>query len=274
LVKLEVRTITPADATTLLSRTAPNRKPIRRRVAALADAMRAGQWQSDGAPVRIGQDGRLLDGQHRLMAVIEADTPAEFVVISGIDPQAQLVMDTGKPRSLEDHMHIQGVPNARNAAAAARFLWDYENGVITWRGDVIKRPAPTIPQLWQLYSARPDQIQEGAAQGAAVHRCVRMSKAVISGMWVVLSAVDFDDASEFYDRLAQRLQDGAIIDSIQVFTRRMNNQDRPSFGGALSARVQTAFLIKTWNAYRRGEPLSRLIFKPGGASAEKFPVPA
>jgi len=236
--------------------------------------MRDGQWQADGAPIRIDSQRRLLDGKHRLEAIIEADMPIEFVVISGIDSAAQLVMDTGKPRSLENHLEIHEVPNARGAASATRFLWDYENGVLAWRGDVKKRPYPTLPQTAALYEKRASDIQDGVAQAQSVFRYVRMSKAVLAGMWPVLAAIDFDDASEFYDRLARKIMDGAEIDSVEVLTRRMANQNRPSFGGLLSIRIQAAFLIKAWNSYRSGEPMSRLVFKPGGASADKFPVPA
>jgi len=272
-MKIDVQTITPADAVTLLASAAPNRKYIRRRVAALADEMRNGVWREDGAPLKIDWHGRLLDGQHRLLAVVEADMPIDFVVISGLDPAAQLVMDTGKPRSLVDHLHIHEVPNARAAAAATRFLWDYEQGVLAWRGDVKKRPYPTLPQTASLYEKRASDIQDGVAQAQSVFRYIRMSKAVLAGMWPVLAPIDFDDASEFYDRLARKIMDGALIDSVEVLSKRMNNQNRASYGGTLGIRVQAAFFIKAWNSYRRGESISRLVFKPGGASADKFPVP-
>jgi hypothetical protein len=236
--------------------------------------MRRGDWQANGATVVIDSQGRMIDGRHRMLAVIEADMPIDFLVVTGIDSQAQLVIDTGKSRSLEDHLHIHEVPNARHAASATRFLWEYEHGVLQWRGDIMKRPYPTLPQLAALYEKRAGDLQDGVAQAQSVFKTVRMSKAMLAGIWPVLSSIDFEDASEFYDRLARKIMDGALIDSVEVLSRRMNNQDRPSFGGRLSIRTQAAFMIKAWNSYRRGESMSRLTFRPGGASADKFPVPA
>lgn len=271
-MKIDVQTIAPADAITLLAGAPPNRNLVRRRVAAHADAMRNGQWRIDGAPIRLDTEGRLLDGQHRLAAVVEYGQPVEFVVISGLALESQLVMDTGKSRSLADYLTIQGVANARSVAAGTHFLWNYLNGALSYRGDFTNRPMPTASMLYALHAEHADALQEGITQAQRAVKRVYMNKSIATGMWVVLAGIDFEDASEFYDYMAGRVIDGSRIDAVDVLARRMRNQDHRSFS-RLSSREQAAVFIKAWNAYRKGDPVSRLQYRAGGANPEEFPVP-
>lgn len=272
-MKIDVQTISPADAITLLAGAPPNRNLVRRRVAALAEAMSNDQWRIDGAPIRLDADGRLLDGQHRLSAVVEAAKPVEFVVVSGLEGDSQLVMDTGKPRTLADYLTIHGVANARSIAAGTSFLWNYLNGALSYRGDFKNRPMPTTTNLYDLHARYADALQEGLSQAMPALRYVPMYKSILAGMWVILTEIDYEDASEFYDCMARRNKDGGLIDAVEVLARRMHNSGRRNFGARLSVREQTAIFIKAWNAYRKGMPVSVLGFRAGGATPEEFPVP-
>src|SRR5687768_3937102 len=42
-----------------------------------AEAMRRGDWQFNGDPIRFGADGKLFDGQHRLTAIIRSGKPQQ-----------------------------------------------------------------------------------------------------------------------------------------------------------------------------------------------------
>jgi hypothetical protein len=74
--------------------------------------MKADKWEFNGAPVRYNgqEDGKsqLLDGQHRLRAVIEANVILPFLVISGIEKSSLHTMDDGKGRSLSAKFYIDG----------------------------------------------------------------------------------------------------------------------------------------------------------------------
>ncbi len=58
-----------------------NRNP--RLVAHFAAAMRAGDWILNGDPVLLTQRGHVMDGQHRLAAVVEFDQPVRMLVVFG-----------------------------------------------------------------------------------------------------------------------------------------------------------------------------------------------
>ena len=72
----------------------------------------------------LGAGGKLLDGQHRLHAVIEAGLPIQSVVVYGMDDEAFRTMDTGKARTGGDTLSVTGVGNHNHIAAAIRRIMD------------------------------------------------------------------------------------------------------------------------------------------------------
>lgn len=124
---MEIRSITPAVAKVLLKDEDPNRKISARRVNQMALTMKKGEWAL-GPPIMLDRTGRLMDGQHRLSAVVQADVAVQFVVIRGVDRKSTFgAIDSGKSRTLADWLYIED-PNVTNAsvlASVARMLTVY-----------------------------------------------------------------------------------------------------------------------------------------------------
>lgn len=283
-MKIEEKTLTPADAAKLLALEGPQRKRIRSRVANLASAIERGEWTPDGNPIRVSADGVLLDGQHRLAAIVEAGIAVPVVILTGLSAESQLVMDSGKARSFHDYLTIRGIGDAHQMAATTSLLWNYEHGIFTWRGDWFGPPSPTHQQLWELFQKREEDIRLGSLQGKAVNRVVRISRSVVSAAWIVLGEVECSkcgpvppDLDDFYDQMAMRKV--ADFDSVTLLIKLMNSKDRtPGMAGpsVYSQKVQLALLLKAWNYYREGRPIATLRFSLGGKAGvnrENFPVP-
>lgn len=96
-ITAKVETITPEIAKTMLGENVNNRRISRDNVNLFAREMRNGEWRFNGEAIKFGKDGRLLDGQHRLLAVIAADKPLTTLVIRGLEDETQQTMDSGKP---------------------------------------------------------------------------------------------------------------------------------------------------------------------------------
>ncbi len=64
--------ITPEAATAILKGNKGNRKPRQSHIEALADAMLRGEWKQTHQGIAISPTGKLLDGQHRLLAVVKS----------------------------------------------------------------------------------------------------------------------------------------------------------------------------------------------------------
>lgn len=128
-MKLEIKTINKQIAEVLLENNINNRKANKDHINALATHMSSSNWKSSGDPIRISKTGRLLDGQHRLMAIVMSDTSQEFVVISELEDEVFDVIDTGKNRNAADVMSISGVNQGAAVSSVIKMVNLYEKGL-------------------------------------------------------------------------------------------------------------------------------------------------
>jgi hypothetical protein len=98
-----------------------------KRVAKFANAMLAGQWQLTHQAIAIDGQGVLIDGQHRLAAVVRSGTKQDFLVAYESEPATFDVIDTGQARTASDTLAIAGYTNVNVLSAAARMLLSYDD---------------------------------------------------------------------------------------------------------------------------------------------------
>lgn len=126
-IRTSVLTITPATAKEWLARGGVNRK-VKGHVRRIKEDILAGRWVLNGQSITLDRHGRVIDGQHRLLACVQADRAIESVVAMGADPAAFDTIDTGSPRSAGDMISVDQIPNAAIVAAATRIItWYDEN---------------------------------------------------------------------------------------------------------------------------------------------------
>jgi hypothetical protein len=100
--QLSWTTVTPFLAALWLKQNIINR-PVRHTwVKYLAKQMRLGRFERVTDAIGFRHDGMLINGQHRLMACIEAQTPFDAIVVSGLTEGAFQVTDRGINRTLAD----------------------------------------------------------------------------------------------------------------------------------------------------------------------------
>ena len=85
-INVYFRKITPAMAQHYLDKNHSRNRTIKKRqVEKYCKMMAEGNWNSgNGESIKISDKGTLLDGQHRLMAVIAYGKPVSMMVIEGI----------------------------------------------------------------------------------------------------------------------------------------------------------------------------------------------
>lgn len=104
-----VMTITPQMAEEMLTHNIVNRPLALRRVHTYATDMKNGAWELNGESIRFNDKGELIDGQHRLSAIVEANIPIRIYVTKGVDSSVTL-FDRGKARNEADSLIIGGMP--------------------------------------------------------------------------------------------------------------------------------------------------------------------
>jgi hypothetical protein len=104
--RFEVVTITPEMAARWLEKnTANNRNVNGPTVDVYARDMRAGRWQLTPQGVAFNRTGELVDGQHRLHAIIKAGVAVEMVVATGFLVEYDSPLDQGRVRSFGAILH-------------------------------------------------------------------------------------------------------------------------------------------------------------------------
>ncbi len=117
-MKTELMNITPAIARQMLECNTSNRPLRPGMVEKLAEAYRRGEWRVTHQGIAFSEDGRLLDGQHRLTFISELPDGSEVPVLvtAGLPDDAFDAIDQGKPRSIRD---VYGTPDG--LVAVGRF---------------------------------------------------------------------------------------------------------------------------------------------------------
>lgn len=128
MITSRVEVITPEIAAHMLAQNHKNRSLRKSKVDAYRRDMREGRWMTNGEPIIISRSGALVDGQHRLRAVVLSGVWIESVVTRGVDDDTMVTIDTGVARTSGDVLGMSGVSNANHVAATARFLMLLKGG--------------------------------------------------------------------------------------------------------------------------------------------------
>jgi hypothetical protein len=256
-----VQTITPARAEEMLAANTANRPLSRPTVRSFAEAMRRGDWLVTHQGIAFDTEGVLVDGQHRLAAVIEADMPVEMTVFTEVEPHTFDVLDTGKRRNAADVLAIEGEKSSTTLAAMVRTVWLYYNRPdASWSGGAA---AVTNHQIVQTLAGHP-KLRDYVDLGERISTETGMMKAAAGA-----SAYLVEQANRGKKAKLARWHDGIIEgaglrrnDPRLVFRRTMFGMARRQ--GAVQRRRDTrehvALYLKAFNAWAAGEPLSHLRF--------------
>lgn len=263
-LKAQIVTVTPEIAEGLLQRNTHNRSVVRSRVDQYAADMRRGNWAVNGEAIKIAHTGQILDGQHRILAILEADTAIQTLVITGLEPEAQETMDQGRPRQLCDVLKLRGEAEYYALAAATKIVATYERHG-TLFPDSFRRP-PTIHESMRTLERNPDI--RNSVRLAAKHKVRWVPYSSVGALHYLFASVDEADADDFLLKLA-RGENITAASPIWVLRERLirARSDRVP----LTYKTKMAFVIRAWNAYRNGDQLVRLTWNPGGANPDKFP---
>ena len=126
--ELTVELITPDKARQYLAYNTNNRNLRKAHVEKIANDIKHGRWIYNSATIVFNGDGTLLDGQHRLAAIIDADMPVKAAVARGVAKAAMPTIDANVARTASDAIHLVGVGYAHRIAAAARMLITLKEG--------------------------------------------------------------------------------------------------------------------------------------------------
>lgn len=257
--------VTPEIAGDWLASVSHNRPVSPLWVGALADRILRGEWEFNGDAIRFDAAGHLIDGQHRLLAVIQAGMPIVTLVVFGLEAPAMDTIDIGKRRSIGDIMFLHGETDATALASTVNYVWTYKTHG-TWLVNQKQRATPA--QLLAVLDQHPS-IRQSILIGHRAGRKVReISRNLAAALHYLFSERDRTRADEFFELLAS----GAgleLDDPIYRLRERLMNPRRKFMQRPMPLAEVAALTIKAWNAYSQGRRLRVLVWRPG--QGEAFP---
>jgi hypothetical protein len=262
-VETEWVKIDPAMATTMLTKNGVNRKIRPRVVECYAEDMLQGLWDETGETIKFSRTGRLLDGQHRLMAIIESGTTLELLVVTGLPDKSQGSMDQGAGRTAMQALGMNDVPNASYCASVAR--WELLGGEPGPHLEQALKKKASTPRIVKTVEENPD-IVVAAGKYASLKSSIPGSPTAICYTWLHLHRVDPTACDEFFfaglvDMSFKALHDPrkAALCALQ----RMEREDGIGPSSKDKAFATVSVLTRAWNAWRNDEELDSIPLKKG-----------
>lgn len=254
----ELINVTPDLAASWLNGNTVNRKIREAAVNQYASDMIAGRWTLTNDAICFSPEGLLLNGQHRLNAVVAADETVAMLVMRNVPVEVMGNMDAGIKRTGSDFFGFHGETNTAALASALKLALLYTDGRI-----YKDRKVQSVSNgEMQDFLAENPEIRDSVVWIYANARTVDLSPTVkIVGHWLFSAASTREQADTFFELLATRigLPKGSPILALDSRIREMRR-----FKTRLNHREELSLLVKAWNYWRTGREVRSLAAKARG----------
>jgi hypothetical protein len=253
--------VTPAQAERWLSGNIHNRKLNNARVDRMVRDMQAGRWRLTHQGVAFDPTGVLIDGQHRLWAVVLSGLTVKMRIFFNEPPENLEFIDTGASRSDADVLTLSGRVGtvSKNRLAALRVLvWGLgacTRLTISEEADLLARHRAALD--FAMEHLAPVSQVRGVATGT--------TRGVVARAWYSADAaalVHFCDVLRTGLVTAERDRPVIVLRDFLMNTE--SSTKKPQTLREHYGKVQRALL-----AYLEGKPLARLY----ASVTELFPLP-
>lgn len=245
-IKREQVLITPAMAEDWLkTRNTRNRNISKKRVDAIARDIRAGHWRLSNITIAILENGVLGDGQHRLLAIVQANIPVVAFVETGWPLGTPF--DDPRIRTFADNLGIDGEKSTVKLQAASDMLFRYAHG---W-----SRGGATLTQdeMKEALNAFPS-IRESAHFFAGAGPRLRVAAVSVA---YTLARLGYPDKA---DKFFGDLKDGEYLSKGSPVLA-LRNRILTATDWAAFTRNKHWLLFnmiaKAWNAYVQGNSMTQ-----------------
>jgi hypothetical protein len=212
--------------------------------------MQAGKWDLNAETIKIGKDGRIIDGQHRLRACVKSDCSFRTLVAENVSDEAYKTVDIGTTRTMADGLYISGHKHAAVLAGALSLMWRWERGDGK-AFDAIGQ-SPTKQEQYEVLQRHTELVE---FLNRAKQLSDLMSASLATVLWYLFNAKDETLAAAFFEALRTG-QHMSPNDPVYVLRERLIKdrglRPRPS------VYEHAELIIRAWTATRRGEKLAKL----------------
>lgn len=252
--------IGPEKAKEMLSTMANNRKVKPEAVLRYADDMIAGRWMLSPEPI-VFTNGVLVDGQHRLKAVIKSGLSIDFIVCETAQ-NVMPVLGGGVSRNASDFLGTMGVSQSVLKASIALAIMSYENGSLyimrkTGGGGGSAKRNISKTRIQEYFFANQDVITRCALY--AEHLYKKSSARLLSTSEIGLLYHIFGmgaDAEVFLSRVYLGVE---VSEKTPEYCLRRILEDRRARTRVITSSDALRYCLLAFEKYKKGHSCERLI---------------
>ncbi|MGG7507984.1 hypothetical protein [Plantibacter sp. YIM 135249] len=268
-MEIEIVKVTPELASEWLGVNHGNRNQRSMRIDLYERDMLNGNWLVTGETIKFDWNGRLIDGQHRLEAVVGSRVSITVIVVRGLDPNVQKVLDTNAKRSATDALGFHGVEHMRSIiATTAKIANARATGHLRYSRDTVE-PLITNSEVLDWYQENQD-VEHAAALASRVARKLKATPSVLSYIILEMTRKDPVAAITFIDDLENLRTSGEgdpRFTLLRALERQFNDRVRRSNA------AQISLFYRAWNAARAGKRIRTLPLDGSNAGARGVEIP-
>ena len=167
-MRSEVITITPEMAKEMLNKNMLNNRRLNHDIInRYARIMKAGGWNLTHQGIAFDDRGELIDGQHRLNAIVAANVPVKMMVTYDVKHAEgeTFTIDVGRKRTLLNIMQISGIDDP-----VFKNVGPYVSAYLYWKTPTRRKAEPAeviayierhYPELAELYALTRNDLGNG-----------------------------------------------------------------------------------------------------------------
>jgi hypothetical protein len=228
--------ITPEVATKYVEANTNNRPLVQSTIDALVRAIKQGEWLCTHQGIAFSPEGRLLDGQHRLWAIIEAGVACELMVARNVPEETFAYLDVGRKRTLSDRLNIER-RLAEALSVVARLVFN-------------SFTAEQARIVWEVCAPAHEYVTEGKTTSK---RGVTNAPIRVGALARILSGTDKDWVRNGYRALV--VQDYAAMSPVlQSFNAQL-------MGSKLSGKDTYSMICRAYLAFAHPGNITRLMVR-------------
>jgi hypothetical protein len=255
--------ITPILASAYLQFNTSNRPLSSHKVKYYSSQMKEGKWKFNGDTIRFSDDNRLIDGQHRLAAIIESGVAQEMLVTRGLDANVFDTIDNGLTRRASDVLSIEGVKNYKVVASGVNKFLTYKKAGNPYHGGL----KSSHSEILEFVRSNPQSEDAGTCTAScAFGKKYITASAVCFGYLVAFDdGVEHEKIMDFFSRL-DHPENGKIGDVTFKLRDRLMQSYADKY--KMTQYEKTALMMKAMRLFFAGRDVKVLKISTIGSNTE------